>query len=334
MTKQRKKDHIEICLQEDIEKGKTGFDKYSFTHIALPEIDFKEISLETKFLNKKISSPIIISALSGGIKQARMINKNLAKAAQNLNIAMSVGSQRVAVENPEVEETFQVREYAPDIPLLANLGAVQFNYGYGLEECRKVIKMIDADGLFLHLNPLQEVIQPEGDRNFSNLINKIKRVNDELKKPILIKEVGTGISFQVANELFKNGIKIIDVAGHGGTNWALIEGLRRGKSKELGEIFSNWGIPTAECIVECAKIQGLTIIAGGGIRTGIDMAKAIALGADLVSLGLPLLEPANNSSQAVEEKLESLILQLKIVMFCVGAKSIAELKEEKLELVS
>lgn len=334
MTKQRKKDHIEICLHKDIQKGKTGLNEYSFNHCALPEINFEKISTNTNFLDKSISAPIIISALTGGTNQAKEINKNLASAAQSLNIAMGVGSQRVAIENPELENTFRVRKYARDIPLLANLGVVQFNYGYGVKECQKAIDMISADGLFLHLNPLQEVIQLEGDKNFSNLIRKIKKVNDKLKEPILIKEVGTGISSQVANKLFENGIKIIDVAGYGGTNWALIEGLRRRKIKKLGKIFSNWGIPTAECIVECSKIKGLSIIASGGIRTGIDIAKAIALGADLVSLALPLLSPSSKSEEAVKEKLEELILQLKIAMFCVGASDIEELKEVKLNNLS
>lgn len=330
MTQQRKKDHIQICLDQKVEFGDSGFDNYRFTHQALPEINFREIDLTTTFLGKELSAPILISSLTGGTEKAKKINRNLAKAAQEFNLAMAVGSQRVAIENPELEDTFEVRKYAPDIVLLSNLGVVQLNYGYGIEECKKAIAMIDADGLFFHLNPLQEVIQPEGDKNFSNLLNKIEKINKKLEKPLLIKEVGTGISFQVAKALLGRGIKIIDVAGYGGTNWAAIESLRRNKDKELGQIFSNWGISTAESIVQCRQLKELTIIGSGGIRTGIDIAKALALGADLVGIGLPLLEPATQSAQAVKKKLKSLILQLKITMFCLGAKNISQLKQTKL----
>ncbi len=331
MSKQRKKDHLEICLNQQVESGSAEFGKYRFIHKALPEIDFEEINLGIEFLNKRISAPILISALTGGTSQAKKINKNLAKAAQDLNIAMGVGSQRIAIENPELGNTFQVRKFAPKIPLLANLGAVQFNYDYGLKECKKAIKMINADGLFLHLNPLQEVIQPEGDKNFSDLLKKIKTINDKLGKPILIKEVGTGISYETAKQLSDIGVKIIDVAGYGGTNWALIESLRRSKNKELGKVFSEWGIPTSECIKQCSQIKDLTIIGSGGIRTGIDIAKALVLGADIVGIGLPLLTHADKSYQSVLEKLESLILQLKIVMFCLGVKKISELKSVQLK---
>ncbi len=330
MTQQRKKDHIQICLDRKVEFGDSGFDNYRFIHQSLPEINFNNIDLATSFLGKELSVPILISSLTGGTERAKKINRNLAKVAQEFNLAMAVGSQRVAIENPELEDTFDVRKYAPDIVLLGNLGAVQLNYNYGIEECEKAIEMIDADGLFFHLNPLQEAIQPEGDKNFSNLLEKIKKINEKLKKPILVKEVGTGISFQVAKALYDSGIRFIDVAGFGGTNWAIIESLRRKKDKELGKIFSNWGISTAESIVLCRQLKGLTIIGSGGIRTGIEIAKALALGADLVGIGLPLLEPATQSTQAVRKKLKNLIFQLKIAMFCVGAKNISEIKKVEL----
>lgn len=334
MTKQRKKDHIQICLDKKIEFGTTGFEKYRFIHCALPEINFKNIDLTINFLGKELSAPILISSLTGGTERAKKINQNLAKAAQEFNLAMAVGSQRVAIENPKLEDTFKVRKYAPDVVLLGNLGAVQLNYGYGIEECREAIEMIDADGLFFHLNPLQEVIQQEGDKNFSNLLEKIKEINEKLKKPVLVKEVGTGISYRVAKALHDNGIKFVDVAGFGGTNWAVIEGLRRDKDKQLGQIFSGWGISTAESLIQCRKLKELTLIGSGGIRTGIDIAKALALGADLVGIGLPLLKPATKSAPAVKKKLESLILELKIAMFCVGAKDISQLKQVELKRIN
>ena len=328
MTKQGKKDHIEICLQNRIEVGVTGFDNYHFIHRALPEIDFDEIDLSCRFLKKKLNYPILISSMTGGTAKSEIINQNLAQVAQRLGIAMAVGSQRIAIEKPELASTFQVRKVAPNIVLLSNLGAVQLNYGFGIKECRRAIKMIEADGLIFHLNPLQEVIQSEGNKNFSDLLKKIGEISKQLKLPVIVKEVGCGISNNVAEFLLRAGVKIVDVSGQGGTNWALIESSRYKKNKELGKIFSKWGIPTAEAIVECSKVKGLTIIGSGGIRTGIDMAKALALGADMVGVALPLLKPATESAEAVEEKIKSLILQLKISMFCLGVKNIGELKNK------
>jgi len=268
--------------------------------------------------------------MTGGTAKAKIINLNLARVAQKLGIAMAVGSQRIAIEKPELASSFQVRKVAPDIVLLSNLGAVQLNYGFGIKECRQAIKMIKADGLIFHLNPLQEAIQPEGNKDFSHLLKKIEKISKQLKSPIIIKEVGCGISKNVAHSLLRAGVKIVDVSGQGGTSWALVESLRYKKRNKLGKIFSKWGIPTAETIVECGKIKGLTVIGSGGIRTGVDMAKALALGADIIGIALPLLQPATESAKAVEKKIKSLILQLKIVMFCLGTKNIKELKEVKL----
>jgi len=322
----RKFDHIKICVTNKVETGSTGFDNYHFTHQALPEINFDEIDLSCQFLKKRLNYPILISSMTGGTAKAKTINQNLARAAQKLGIAMAVGSQRIAIEKPILASTFQVRKIAPDIVLLSNLGAVQLNYGFGIKECHQAIKMIKADGLIFHLNPLQEVIQPEGNKNFSNLLKKIEKISKQLKSSIIIKEVGCGISHDTAQSLLKAGVKIVDVSGQGGTNWALIESLRHKQKNNLGKIFSQWGIPTAEAIAECNQIKELTVIGSGGIRTGIDMAKALALGADIIGIALPLLQPATESTKAVEEKIKSLILQLKITMFCLGTKNIKELK--------
>ena len=329
MSAKRKKDHLELCLTQPVETGTTGLENYSFVHNALPEMDFKEIDLSTNFLGKKLKAPILISSMTGGTKEACKINKNLAVAAQKLGVAMAVGSQRTAIENPRLANTFQIRKFAPDIVLLANLGAVQLNYGFGIKECQKCVEMIDADGLILHLNPLQEAIQPEGNVNFSGLLAKIKKIAAVSTVPLIVKEVGAGISKKTAEKLLKAGIKIIDVAGWGGTNWALIESLRR-SDQPANQIFSYLGIPTSEAIKDCGSIDGLTVIGSGGIRNGVEIAKALALGADLVGLALPLLKPATVSSIAEERELQKLIFQLKVTMFCVGAKKINELTEKNL----
>lgn len=329
MIIKRKIDHLRICLEREVEAGLTGFESYSFVHNALPEIDFGEIDTSVKFLGKKLKAPILISSMTGGTVEAEKINKNFAQAAQKMGIALAVGSQRVAIEKPKLASTFQVRDVAPDILLFANLGAVQLNYGYSIKECQKAVEMIKADALILHLNPLQEVIQPEGNTNFKNLLSKIEKIVKHLSVPVIVKEVGCGISEKAARRLQQIGVKIVDVAGWGGTNWALIEGMRR-RDKEIGEIFARWGIPTSEAIKQCAKIKGLTVIGSGGIRNGIEIVKAIALGADLVGLALPFLKPATQSSKALEAKLTQLIQELKTAMFCAGAKNIGRLSSIQL----
>lgn len=342
-TADRKQDHIKICLAQDVEVGSTGLENYHFVHNALPEIDFARIDTSVKFLEKKLSAPILISAMTGGTLKAGRINRNLALAAQKVSVSMGVGSQRIVLEikkeklkvKNEVIKTFQVRDVAPDILLFANLGAVQLNYGLGAKECQELVDMIEADGLILHLNSLQEAIQPEGNTNFSGLLVKIERVNKTLSVPMIVKEIGSGISEEVARKLFNAGVRIIDTAGWGGTNWAVIEGKRRevGSEKwEAGKVFSDWGIPTAESIIQCRKVKGLKVIGSGGIRNGIEIAKAIVLGADLVGLALPLLKPATQSAKAVEKKLIQLIQELKITMFCLGAKNISQLKKAQLSL--
>lgn len=329
--RKRKADHIRICLHQKVETGLTGFGQYRFVHKALPEINFEKIDASTRFLGRKLSAPILISPMTGGTPKGGKINQNLAKAAQKLGVAMAAGSQRVAIKNPKTVSTFQVREVAPEILLFANLGAVQLNYGYGIKECRQAVEMIEADALVFHLNPLQEVIQPEGNTNFENLLPRIREIAQNLSVPVIVKEVGCGIPEGTARKLYQAGIEIIDTAGWGGTSWAKIEGIR--VKNNLGETFSQWGISTADSIIQCRKVKGLKIIGSGGIRNGIEIAKAIALGADLVGLALPFLKPATKSEKAVEEKLLQLIKELKIAMFCLGVKNIAQLRKQKLTKV-
>ncbi len=315
----KKQKHLKIAFTKDIQfKDKTtGFENYEFIHQALPELNFDEINLKTEFLGKILEAPFLISSLTGGIPLASKINKNLAIAAEDLKIAMAVGSQRVAIENPKITFGFQLREFAPSTVLLANLGAVQLNYGFGIEECKKAIEEIGADGLIFHLNPLQEVFQNE-DVNFKGILKKIKTVSSSLEVPIIVKEIGFGISYDVGKKL-EDFVYAIDVAGAGGTCWALVEGW---------DNFANWGIPTADAIFALKDIN-CKIIASGGIRTGIDVAKAIALGADLVGIGFPLLKLAKKSSFEVKNYFQKLIKELKIVMFSIGAKNLDELRNTR-----
>lgn len=334
-TQRRKREHLELCLDTPSVQapGGTGLDSYAFVHNALPEIDIDEIDLGTSFLGKRLKAPILISSMTGGFDLARKINRNLAAAAQRLGIAMGVGSQRVALEMPDAADSFKVRDVAPDILLLANLGAVQLNYGYGPDECRRAVAMIGADGLILHLNVLQEAVQPEGNRNFKGLMRRIAEVCKGLNAPVVAKEVGFGISADAARRLAGAGVSAIDVAGRGGTSWYAVEAKRSAKQgKPAGRAaFADWGIPTEEALVQVrAALPEIELVASGGIRNGVDIAKALALGATVAALGQPLLEPALESADKVVESLAGLIHELKVAMLCIGAGDLAALKRAPL----
>ncbi|WP_413161145.1 type 2 isopentenyl-diphosphate Delta-isomerase [Capilliphycus salinus ALCB114379] len=331
-TQTRKADHLRICLDEDVQfrQQTNGLDRYRFTHCCLPELNRNDIDLTTVFLGKKLGAPLLISSMTGGTAQAKMINQRLAIAAQHFNIAMGVGSQRVAVENPEVADTFAVRNLAPDILLFANLGAVQLNYNYGLEQCQRVIDILEADALILHLNPLQECIQTEGDTNFRGLLDKINILCNKLPIPVIAKEVGNGISATMATRLLEAGITAIDVAGAGGTSWAKIEGERATdpRQRRLGQTFADWGLPTAECIARIRTIDAnVPLIASGGLRNGLEVAKAIALGADLAGLAFPFLQAAAESQEAVSTLVDILKAEISTVLFCTGNRTLTELKQ-------
>ena len=333
-TQKRKKEHLEICLDTasvTSESG-TGLDRYRFIHNALPELDLDEIDLSATFLGKKLQAPILISSMTGGFDLARKVNRNLAAAAQQLGIAMGVGSQRVAIEEPSAADSFQVRDVAPDILLLGNLGAVQLNYGYGIEQCRRAVAMIGADGLIFHLNVLQEAMQPEGNRNFKGLTAKIAAVCRELKLPVVAKEVGNGISVDVAKRLAGAGVAAIDVAGKGGTAWSAVEAQRAAQQgKPYNASFTEWGIPTEEALVAVRQaLPEIQLIASGGIRTGLDIAKSIALGADIAAFGQPLLAAALASPAEVVESIDAIIHDLKVAMLCVGAANLAALRRAPL----
>ena len=319
----RKAEHIKLALEQRMQVQHSYFDAYSFEHVALPEIDFEEIDTSTTFLGKKLKLPLLISCMTGGTESAGAINRRLAEAAEERGIALGVGSQRKAIENPSQRNTFVVRDTAPTIPILANLGAVQLNYGFGLKECEEAVRMVEADALVFHLNPLQEVLQPEGQRNFSNLLGNMSKIAEKLSVPVIVKEIGCGISAAVAQKFVDSGITIIDTAGVGGTSWARIEAQRAGEL-EIGELFADWGIPTPESIRQVASVEGTTVIGSGGIRSGLDVAKALALGADLVGLAAPFLKPALESTKAVIDTIDRIDHALRIAMFCTGNRTIDE----------
>ena len=330
-TQTRKADHLRICLEEDVQFRRltNGLEKYRFTHACLPELNLDRVDLTTTFLGKKLAAPLLISSMTGGTEQAKLINYRLAEAAQNYRLAMGVGSQRIAVENPDVAHTFAIRNVAPDALLFANLGAVQLNYTYGLEQCLRVVEILEADALILHLNPLQECIQPKGDTNFNGLLDKIQILCEKISVPVIAKEVGNGISAAMAEKLMAAGVNAIDVAGAGGTSWAKVEGERAETNlqRRLGKTFADWGIPTAECIVQIrARYQDIPLIASGGLRNGMEVAKTIALGADLAGLAFPFLQAASDSPSALDELVQILMAEIRTVLFCTGNSNLAELK--------
>lgn len=332
-TQERKADHIRICLEEDV-AGRaisTGFERYRFAHQALPEINLADVDTSAELWSKRLKLPILISSMTGGAPQAAQINSNLALAAQELGLAMGVGSQRAALNNPELAPTYQVRPFAPDIPLFANIGAVQLNYSYGVDECRRAVDMIEADALILHLNALQEAVQPEGDTNFAGLAGKIAEVCREVGVPVIAKEVGWGISTEAARLLWEAGVSAIDVAGAGGTSWTQVEAHRIAgeQGRLVAEAFAGWGIPTADSLATTLKSgvpPGAKVFASGGLRDGIDIAKAIALGADLAGIARPFLKAATISTQLTIELGSVLRDQLRIAMFAIGCANLQQLR--------
>lgn len=330
-TPLRKLDHVRINLEEDVQgRGiTTGFENYRFVHQALPELNLSEIDSSTTLFGRTLQVPLVISSMTGGAESLEQINTTLAKAAQATGIAMGVGSQRAAIKDPEFAYTYQVRKMAPDILLFANLGAVQLNYGYGVDECRRAVEMIEADALILHLNVLQEAVQPEGDTNWRGLLDKIADVCQKLDVPVIGKEVGWGISEEVARQLMEAGVSGIDVAGAGGTSWSEVERHRAPTEylRRVAGAFIDWGIPTSESIqMVQLGAPGLPVIASGGMRDGIDAAKAMALGADATAMASPYLKRAVDGVEAVVEEIEIISHQLRVAMMCIEAGDIAALQ--------
>jgi len=335
MHQQRKADHIRINLQEDVASKhiSTGFERYRFIHCAMPDFDLEDVDTSITLLGKRLAAPLLISSMTGGVPEARAINWRLAEAAQAAGIGMALGSQRAAIKDPALADTYQVRHVAPDILLLANLGAVQLNYGYGPDECRRAVEMVEADALILHLNPLQEALQPEGNARFAGLLTKIGEVCRALEVPVVIKEVGWGISEQVARQLASVGVAAIEVAGAGGSSWSQVE-MHRAQDelqRQVAAVFADWGIPTVESLLmTCRGAPELLAIASGGMRDGIQIAKAIALGATACGVAGPFLRAASKSISAVSDLIAVLVTQLRVAMFAAGAADIHALRQTPL----
>lgn len=329
-TQRRKAEHLRITLDEDVASGLTnGFERYRFVHQALPECDLDTIDTRQPFLGKTLHLPLLVSSMTGGTDEATGINHRLAEAAQAAGIALGVGSQRGAMEQPTLAATFRVRDAAPDILLFANIGAVQLNRGYGVDQCRRAVEMIGADALILHLNPLQEALQPEGDHQWRGLLTRIETVCRAVGVPVVVKEVGWGIAPNVARQLAAAGVAAIDVAGAGGTSWSQVE-MHRARTPMAARVaahFADWGIPTAECVAGlAASLPTMPLIASGGVRDGVEVAKAIALGAHLCGLALPFLKAATISTEAVLEAIDELATTLRIAMFATGTPDLAALR--------
>lgn len=329
---QRKSEHIQISLNEKVtgESISTGLESYVFLHNALPEIAFDEISIETTFLDFTCKAPFLISSMTGGTALAETINRNLAVAAEERGWALALGSTRALLDSDGHASSFLMRQYAPSVPIIANLGAVQLNYGYGGDECREIVEKTEADMLVLHLNSIQEVIQENGDTNFKGLLKKIEQLCRTLEIPVGVKEVGWGIDGHIAEKLVEAGVAFIDVAGAGGTSWSQVEKFRAKDRirRVAAEAFSDWGIPTTESIrLVRGKIGNRPLIASGGMQTGLDGAKTIALGADLVGFGRAILKEATQSPEAVLEMMQIREMELRMAMFGIGTKTIQELKD-------
>jgi isopentenyl-diphosphate delta-isomerase len=333
----RKADHIQINLEKDVASSRTtGLERLRFDNAAVPELDLRAIRTDLIFLGRRLSAPLLISSMTGGTSEAQTLNLALAQAAQHSGVAMGLGSLRAALEDPSLVPTFQVRHVAPDIFLLANLGAVQLNYGYGVDHCRRAVELVEADALVLHLNALQEALQPEGDTNFSGLLKRIEEVCATLSVPVIAKEVGWGISAADARRLVEAGVAAIDVAGAGGTSWSQVEMHRTSNPAQarLAEAFVGWGIPTADAVRQVRQeLPTIPLIASGGLRSGTDVAKCIALGADLGAMAGPFLRAAAESPEAATAAIGGVVAELRLVMFATGSADHSALRRARLAAV-
>lgn len=337
-TGDRKDSHIAICLDEDVEyvsSRANGFGMYRFDHDALPEIDKSEVDLSIDLFGKRLRAPLIVGAMTGGTERAKEINRRLALAADRRGIGVALGSQRKMIENPETVSSYALREFAPSLPLLVgNIGAVQLNYGVGANDINRLVSAANCDAINFHLNPLQEAIQPEGDTNFSGLLAKIRQVVPEISVPVLLKEVGSGLSEVTAKKISELPVAGVETAGVGGTSWSKIESLRTSNivQRSTGELFAQWGVPTAESIIVCRRhLPTKKVIASGGLRNGIEVAKALCLGADAAAFALPMLKAAEKSVDDAILEIDRICEELRTVMFLVGARNIDELKQRKLQ---
>lgn len=336
-TSSRKFDHLRICKEKTVEYGDTGFGDITFVHNALPECNLGRIDLTTRFLTRSFSSPLFISGMTGGHPETKEVNMRLARAAERFGIGMGVGSQRASLENPALADTFTVvRDEAPHAFLVANLGAVQLR-DHGIEWAKQAVEMIQADAIAIHLNFLQEAIQPEGDHNARGCLDAIGELCREIRTPVIIKETGCGISADTAKQCWGAGASAIDIGGWGGTSWAAVESVRADESRNeadrglklLGDTFTGWGIPTVVSLAEVLSTGG-PVIASGGLRSGLDMAKGLAFGADLCGMALPLLKSAMESDEALDRTIEAIHRELIVAMFLTGSARIADLRNARM----
>lgn len=336
-TSSRKKDHVLLTVRRDVgfRDKRAGFDEWEFVHNALPEINFPEISTEAVFLSKRLTFPFLVSSMTGGYADAKRINRQLAEVCQEHGVAMGVGSQRQALEETTYHSSFSVvREVAPTIPIIGNIGAAEVAMLVDISPVQRLVELVHADAFAVHLNPLQEFLQPEGNVNFRGVLAGIERLVRGLSVPVIVKEIGAGISKDVAERLIGIGITIIDVAGAGGTSWAGVEILRQkdgARNHSACEQFWDWGIPTADALKQVASLKAstpsLTVIASGGIRNGLDSAKAIALGADLTAAARPMLQAlAAGGKKRLSKLLKQWVTEFKGAMFLVGASTLRELQ--------
>ncbi|HEY4441401.1 MAG TPA: type 2 isopentenyl-diphosphate Delta-isomerase [Candidatus Elarobacter sp.] len=330
-TEQRKSRHLDVCLNDDVaSRLDAGWSAVRLRHEALPEIALADVDVSTTFLGRPLRAPLIISSMTGGTQRAAEINRRLARGAEAAGIALALGSGRAMLEDPALRTTFDVRRVAPRVVLFANLGAVQLNYGVTIADARRLVDELRADGLYLHLNPLQEALQREGDTNFRSLAPKIAQLCAALDVPVIAKSVGSGIAPSTAARLVECGVAAIDVAGAGGTSWALVEGRRSGDAtrERIAEAFGDWGYATPRATAALrTALPGVPLVASGGIRDGVQVAKALAVGADLAGLALPFLRAADESDAAVAALIDELITALRIATFASGARTVAELRD-------
>ena len=331
MIQERKQEHLQIALEQDVRSQHTsGLERYGLRHCALPEIALEDVNTEVVFLGHTLSAPLLLSAMTGGTARGGEINRRLAKAAQRFGLALNLGSLRAGLEQPELLPTYQVRDVAPDIFLMANLGTVQLNYGLTVDKCLEAVASMGADALVLHLNPLQEAIQPDGNTDFRGLLLQIAALCRVAPFPIIVKEVGWGISAELALKLRQAGVAAIDVAGSGGTSWSRVESYRvTAAEMQVAAAFGDWGIPTATALIQArASCPDTPLIASGGIETGVDIVKCLALGANLAGIARPLLGAALESSRALQQQISIILRQLRVAMFCLGAARISSISAD------
>ncbi len=333
----RKDSHLALALAEEVEfpaDDASGFASLRLDHDALPEVDLAEVSTEVELLGRRLAAPLLVGAITGGTARAGEVNRRLALAAARCRVGLALGSQRKMLVDPATRATYAVREVAPDLPLLlGNLGAVQLNYGVGARELRALVADVGADALALHLNPLQEAIQPEGDTRFAGLLPKLTAAIPEVGVPVLVKEVGAGISDTTARKIAALPVAGVETGGLGGTSWSKIESLRTSDAvqRSTGELFARWGVPTSESVAICRRhLPDRVVVASGGIRNGIEIAKAIALGADAAAVALPLLRAAERSVDDAVEALQRIVAELRTAMFVTGCRTVADLRTRRL----